>query len=253
MNKLTKIIAASAVCSAFIIPSALAAEPADEINYQNHFNVATAQIAEVDLSDESSSWVVRNEKDELLFITDSNRETKYVDGYLNLRSVPSTDSEPIDVLCPNDAITRVGVDDCGWALVEIDEEIYFVWNEYLMDEPAPEPEPVKQESKSSNAAAAYEDSTSAEYSASYFRKMGVIYWGAYRWTYYSEKVLPGGGLNIPGRHVNSSGYVCDGDGYICLASNDLSKGTVVSTPFGSAGKVYDCGCASGTLDVYVSW
>lgn len=81
--------------------------------------------------------------------------------------------------------------------------------------------------------------------------MGVIYWGDYRWTYYSESVLPGGGLNIPGRYTDETGFVCDGNGYICLASSDLGYGTIVSTPFGRMGCVYDSGCPSGTLDVYV--
>jgi hypothetical protein len=92
-----------------------------------------------------------------------------------------------------------------------------------------------------------------EYTASDFKRLGVIYWGDWKWTWYSEKVLPGGGLDIPGRYIDSNGYVCDEDGYICLASSTLSKGAVVSTPFGKKGKVYDSGCASGTLDVYVSW
>lgn len=91
------------------------------------------------------------------------------------------------------------------------------------------------------------------YSPSDFMVMGVLNWGGYRWTWYSQRVLPGGGLNIPGRHVDGNGYVSDGEGYICLASNDLPYGTVVDTPLGKPGRVYDCGCASGTLDVYVNW
>ena len=83
--------------------------------------------------------------------------------------------------------------------------------------------------------------------------MGVIYWNGWRWTWYSEKVLPGGGLNIPGRHADSSGYICDDNDYICLSSSSLSKGTVITTPFGKSGKVYDSGCASDTIDVYVNW
>lgn len=92
----------------------------------------------------------------------------------------------------------------------------------------------------------------AIYSASYFRQMGVIWWNGWRWTWYSERVLPGTGLNIPGRHT-SGGYVRDGNGYICLASDALSYGTVIETPFGAYGKVYDCGCGYGTIDVYVGW
>ena len=41
-------------------------------------------------------------------------------------------------------------------------------------------------------------------------------------------------------------------GYICVASSDYSKGTVVETSLGT-GKVYDCGCASGTIDIYTNW
>lgn len=93
---------------------------------------------------------------------------------------------------------------------------------------------------------------SATYTANEFCVLGEIYWGGWRWTWYSERVLPGTGLNIPGRHT-TGGYVCDVAGYICLASDALDYGTVIETPFGSYGKVYDCGCDYNTIDVYVSW
>jgi len=97
--------------------------------------------------------------------------------------------------------------------------------------------------------------SAAIYSSSEFMNAGVINWGGYTWTHYSELILPGGGLNIPGRHTTSDGYVCDGDGYVVLAA-DLSmlpRYSVVDTPFGYTGKIYDTGCAYGTLDVYVGW
>lgn len=84
-----------------------------------------------------------------------------------------------------------------------------------------------------------------------FRYIGTFNWNGYRWTYYSERVLPGGGLNIPGRWSDTY-FVRDGEGNICLASSDLGWGTYVPTPWGQ-GRVYDSGCASGTLDVYVTW
>lgn len=71
-------------------------------------------------------------------------------------------------------------------------------------------------------------------------------------TWYSQKVLPGGGLKISGRHVNNEGFVCDGDGYICVSSSTYPKGTIVETSRGM-GKVYDSGCAPGVLDIYVNW
>ena len=86
-------------------------------------------------------------------------------------------------------------------------------------------------------------------------KSGGVYYNPYtglKETWYSQRVLPGGGLRIPGRHVNEEGFVCDGDGYICLASSTYAKGTVVETSRG-IGKVYDCGCAPGTIDLYTDW
>ncbi|MDO5451502.1 MAG: hypothetical protein Q4F56_00220 [Candidatus Saccharibacteria bacterium] len=92
-------------------------------------------------------------------------------------------------------------------------------------------------------------------SGSDFMFNGVHYDSSgYSYTYYSENVLPGGGLDIPGRHVGDEGYVCDGDGNLCLASDDLPYGTVVKVPFGTGtAVVYDCGSGYGNLDVYVSW
>lgn len=82
---------------------------------------------------------------------------------------------------------------------------------------------------------------------------GVVHYAGYRYTYYSQSVLPGHGLRIPGRHVQS-GCVVDGDGYICVASSTHSKGTIVPTPLVEfpLGKVYDCGCARGTIDLYIA-
>ena len=99
----------------------------------------------------------------------------------------------------------------------------------------------------------YNNSTEALYTPADFQNMGIINWGSWSWTFYSQRVLPGDGLIIPGRYVDYNGYVCDENDYICLASSSLDKGTVVDTPFGKMGKVYDCGCPTYILDVYVDW
>lgn len=109
--------------------------------------------------------------------------------------------------------------------------------------PAPEPKVEPQQASKS----------SAQYSLSEFKFNGVINSGGKKWTYYSQAVLPGNGLNIPGRHVNSGGYVADGAGYIVIAANrSIPKGTIVNTPFGYKGKVYDmcAACSSNWYDVY---
>ena len=75
---------------------------------------------------------------------------------------------------------------------------------------------------------------------------GRIWFNGHTETYYSQKVLPGAGLNIPGRHIASDGTIRDKDGYIVLASDDYPKGTVVETSLG-AGKVYDSGSGKGNI------
>lgn len=86
------------------------------------------------------------------------------------------------------------------------------------------------------------------------KQRGALYFNGHKETYYSERVLPGTGLNIPGRHVAEDGTVRDGDGYICVAADTsyLPKGSVLITSLGPA-KVYDTGCAYGTIDIYVNW
>lgn len=93
-------------------------------------------------------------------------------------------------------------------------------------------------------------SSGATISLSQFMFDGVVYWGGYKFTYYSQSVLPGGGLSIPGRHITADGYVADGDGYIVLAGS-APKGTVYDTPFGYKGKIYDRGTYGNHLDVYI--
>jgi len=93
----------------------------------------------------------------------------------------------------------------------------------------------------------------ADYTPYDLYNQGRLYWGNYQYTWYSERVLPGYGLDIEGRYTDADGFVCDGEGYICVAASSLSKGTIVDTPFGKEGKVYDCGCDYGVIDVYTSW
>lgn len=86
------------------------------------------------------------------------------------------------------------------------------------------------------------------------QSMGVTQFNGHRETYYSQRVLPGTALDIPGRHVAEDGTVRDKDGYICVASDYgfMGKHEVLLTSLGPA-KVYDTGCAFGTIDLYVNW
>ena len=165
--------------------------------------------------------------------------TKYTTATVNVRQKPSTKSKVMMVLNKGKSV-QVTYHGKKWDTVKIKDKKYYIYNKYLS-------------TKKQSQQAKVQSINNAKYSPAYFKRMGVINWNGWRWTWYSQRVLSGGGLKIPGRHVGERGYVMDQNGYICLASSSLSKGTVVSTPFGAKGKVYDSGCAAGTLDVYVDW
>ena len=86
--------------------------------------------------------------------------------------------------------------------------------------------------------------------SSSFKSQGVIYQNGIRYTYYSSNVLYH--YRTPEWNAGSDGIYRDSAGYIVVASSDHSQGSVVSTPFG-AGKVYDSGCASNTIDIYTNF
>lgn len=96
------------------------------------------------------------------------------------------------------------------------------------------------------------DSGGSSYSGSSgdFKSQGVIYENGTRYTYYSSSVLYH--YRTPEWTAGSDNIYRDSDGYIIVASNDHAQGEVVSTPFGE-GKVYDSGCASGTIDIYTNF
>ena len=100
-----------------------------------------------------------------------------------------------------------------------------------------------------------------QYSAQYHiiddhltRSNGVVYFMGHRETWYSTNEASGKATawEIPGKHVADDGTIRDEDGYICVASSDLPFYSIVMTSVGP-GKVYDCGCSHGTIDVYTTW
>lgn len=96
-----------------------------------------------------------------------------------------------------------------------------------------------------------------KYTRKQFKRAGRIRWRKKSWTWYTQRILPGRGLKIPGRHVDKNGFVCDKNDYIVLASSIGYKKQkkILPTPFGKFGKVYD---TNGTWnynwrDVYTNW
>ena len=152
----------------------------------------------------------------------------YTTTYVNVRIQPKISMDTLAfTLAPNTKVIRVDNND-AWDTIEIDNKKYYIYDKYI-------------------------SSFSASISASSFKKQGVFYWGNLKWTYYSQKVLPGGGLSIPGRSISENGYIIDENVYICCASADIAHGTVIDTPLGAKGKIYDTAGVHGIIDVYVNW
>ena len=100
-----------------------------------------------------------------------------------------------------------------------------------------------------------------KYSATYHitenhltKENGVVYYAGHRETWYSinEPGQTVTAYDIPGKHIADDGTIRDENGFICLASSDHEVHTVIMTSVGP-GKVYDCGCSHGTIDVYTTW
>lgn len=82
------------------------------------------------------------------------------------------------------------------------------------------------------------------------KSAGVNYFNGRRETWYSSRVLYH--YRTGEWTPDANGVYRDKDGYVVVAASDLPQGATVNTSHGM-GKVYDCGCAPGTTDIYVNW
>ena len=149
-------------------------------------------------------------------------------------TVPSTTVKPTEAPKPTEKVESSNIEE---------ENNYDSYENYEVD----------TDVETDNNDAPNSMSEGAIYSPSEFMNAGVINQGGWTWTYYSERILPGDELWIPGRWTDSDGYVCDENGYVCLASTSVARYSIIETPFGRTGKVYDSGCNYGVMDVYVNW
>lgn len=160
--------------------------------------------------------------------------TRYATKTAALKEKPSTKSKTV---CKVKVHTKLKVTKQWkkWAQVDYDCKTLFVQKAYL-----------------------HSKACENKYKPRCFKRRGVIRWDGCKWTWYTQRRLPGRGLKIPGRHLDKKrGYVLDKDGYIVLASSvrNKKKKAVVPTPFGRYGKVYDTNGKgpSNWRDVYTNW
>ena len=100
------------------------------------------------------------------------------------------------------------------------------------------------------AAASSSSGGSIGMSGQAFKRAGVVYANGYRYTWYSSRVLHH--YRTSEWTPDSNGMYRDSNGYVVVASSTHSQGSTVPTPWGT-GKVYDSGCAAGTIDIYVNF
>ena len=258
MNKIKIIIiiflTISIICSSILI------------FFKNNTNNTTQETIEdnndinnivLEVQDENNIIEEETPQIEEPIVTEEKPETytiMYATVELNIREQPNKESNIIDVININTELTTVdNSNENGWTKIKMNDNYYYVASKYLSNTKVEiKPKVVENTKKNTNTTTKNNTNTKNKNTGVLTKSKGVNYFNGHRETWYSQKVLPGKGLKIPGRHVDSRGLVCDGDGYICVASSDYPKGTIVETSLGT-GKVYDSGCASGTIDIYCNW
>lgn len=172
--------------------------------------------------------------------------TKIVTTDLYMRQQPNVESKFIKVL-PQGMIIETIENGSEWDKIEAEDYIGYAYNKYLAATKVDDSQKVVDTQTSQTAIPAI-------YTKEEFIHQGVINWNGWNWTYYLLSMFPGStSTPVQGKHVNEDQFVCDEDGYVILASVDLPPYTVIETPFGYMGKVYDTGCPSGVLDVYTDF
>lgn len=233
----------------------------EEYGVDETYKISNSRTNTYNIIKQDEAYYVKNFHNTVTWYAPIVDSDMFAAGYVNIYNVPNIESTNFESLSKGTAVKLVGVSQNGWDIILYNEKLYFIWYENLIDyqiidyvEPVYQEEIVAEEVYyEPEPAPEYEDNSDAPIAGSNFKYNGREYSDGYTWTYYSQRVLPGEGLDIPGRYVDESGYVCDEDGNICVASRDLPKGTVIDTPFGKQGVVYDYCPRSGVIDVYTDW
>lgn len=162
----------------------------------------------------------------------ANAETKYVEPTigLNYRVGNSTNTKKIGALPYGSSVEVLEITDNNWAKVKIDDQMFYMSNEYLSDVPlVPEPILQSQSIESSPVTTSY-----SGYSL-----------GTYRITHYCGCVSCNG--SWAGSPTASGAYPVAGR---TVAMADLPFGTEVEIN-GQIYTVEDRGVPSGCVDIYV--
>lgn len=142
--------------------------------------------------------------------------------------VPEGELEPYDLAQPNPADLIIYQDNSNLPIGD-------TYNNYFID---------KEQAFNNSVVYSYPYGpiypleTESRYTIDDLEYHGAMIWNGYKYTFYSQKALPGGAMQIPGRHIED-GFVVDSEGYITAASDYYPKGTILDSPFGRPIKIRD--------------
>lgn len=135
LNIIKAIVVIGLICGIvfFMITDLVFAD--DEIDFKDYYS---SNII-LDKDKDKGKWIVADaEKGEMFILNECNNEL-YVSAKngLNIRSVPTINSIPLDTLTYGEAVSVVGEqteNNNMWALIEYNDNFGFVWSEYLTND-----------------------------------------------------------------------------------------------------------------------
>ena len=130
MRKLKSILAGITLGVCIFTAPVFAAEE-KETDYRKYFDVTEVSVIEKENKDKEKVLCVIDENEKEIFSAKIVDEDVYTTVGLNVREVPTTDSIRVGVLAPNSKVKRIGDGDKGWVFIEINEEKFFVFDEYI--------------------------------------------------------------------------------------------------------------------------
>lgn len=110
------------------------------LTYERDFNIINIApkvftCKEVEIVEEENTFLVKDAStEEILFFSQKVDETLYTTVTLNVRKNPNISYRRYNALVRNTKVNRVGWSQCGWDIIKIQDNLFFVWGEYLTEE-----------------------------------------------------------------------------------------------------------------------
>ena len=149
----------------------------DKVDFKDYYSTEVI----IDKDKDAKKWIVADEnKGELFTLEECNKELYVSAGKgLNVRSVPTTNSKPLDTLVYGESVSVIGKqieEDNMWVLIEYNDNYAFVWSEFLTnDKPMLNPSISKYDDLQN-------ESSSSQFSTSNMTYLGNYMCTAYEWT-----------------------------------------------------------------------